>query len=193
MSLEDIEGQPSSFNTSNPQADFQRFTLRLVGLARKHLDTQLRHKIDPEDVVQSVYKSFFLRYGEGELVEHKLDELWSLLTVITLRKCADRVRYYQAERRNVNRETPNSLPDSIEPWRKAIDREPTPEEAALMAETVEQILAGLQPSDRPIIELSLQGYSTQEISKRMGRAERSVRRVRALLKSQLEQMQNGVA
>src|SRR6266542_4997008 len=47
---------------------FQRYARRLIGLARTHLDSHLRQKVDPEDVVQSVYKSFFRRL-EAEQVE----------------------------------------------------------------------------------------------------------------------------
>ena len=46
---------------------FQRFVHRLVGLARVRLGRDLRRRVDPEDVVQSAYKSFFLRYEEGKV------------------------------------------------------------------------------------------------------------------------------
>ena len=59
----------------------------------------------------------------------------------------------------------------------------------MMAETVERLLADVAPAERPIIELSLQGYSTQEVSERLRRAERSVRRLRERLRKQLKRMQ----
>ena len=71
----------------------------------------------------------------------------------------------------------------------AAGREPTPEEAMVLAETVEQVLRDLDEHELPIIELSLQGYSTQEISERLGRAERSVRRLRERVKLQLSRWQ----
>jgi RNA polymerase sigma-70 factor (ECF subfamily) len=163
---------------------FERFTRRLIGLAHHHLDAQLRHKIDPEDIVQSAYKSFFLRYGEGALAAEGWDGLWGLLTIITLRKCADRVRYHRAERRDVSREAAAG----DEPWRDAAGREPTPEQAAALAETVENLLGGLDPDGRSVVEMSLQGYSTQEISDQLGRAERSVRRLRERVRKQLERV-----
>jgi RNA polymerase sigma-70 factor (ECF subfamily) len=167
------------------RALFERFTRRLIGLARSQLDARLRHKIDPEDVVQSAYKSFFLRYGEGALAAEGWDGLWGLLTRITLRKCADRIRYHRAGCRNLSREAR----DDNEPWRDAVGREPTPEEAALLTETVEHLLSGLDSEERGIVELSLQGYSTQEISEALGRAERSVRRLRERVRKQLERLQ----
>lgn len=173
------------------RALFERFTRRLIGLARVHLDTRLHHKIEPEDVVQSAYKSFFLRYGEGALATEGWDGLWGLLTIITLRKCADRVRYFKAECRDIAREAgaPDGAEDS-EPWRSSVGHEPTPEQAIVLAETVELLLRGLDADERAIVELSLQGYSTQEISVRLGRAERSVRRLRERVRRHLERFRD---
>jgi RNA polymerase sigma-70 factor (ECF subfamily) len=169
---------------------FARFSHRLIGLARAHLDARLRHKVDPEDIVQSAYKSFFFRYGAGALASEGWDGLWGLLTRITLRKCADRARYYRAECRDVAREAAAPAgADDTEPWRDAAGREPTPEQAALLAETVEHLMRGLGGDERSIVELSLQGYSTQEISERLGRAERSVRRLRERVRKHLERLQ----
>jgi RNA polymerase sigma-70 factor, ECF subfamily len=169
---------------------FQRFVSKLVRLARRQFDAALRRKVDPEDVVQSAYKSFFLRYGAGKLEVHDWDNLWGLLTVITLRKCLDRVEYHRAECRDVQREAaaqPGTA--GAEPWWEAVAREPRPEEAAVLAETVELLLRGLDEEERQILEMSLQGYTTQEISKRLGRPERSVRRLRQRVKKQLERLQ----
>ena len=40
---------------------FHRFAARLIALARTRLDSRVRQKVDPEDVVQSVFRSFFIR------------------------------------------------------------------------------------------------------------------------------------
>ena len=76
---------------------FQCFVTRLVGLARERLGRDLRRRVDPEEVVQSAYESVFLRYGAGKLEVRDWSSLWSLLTVITLRKCVDRVDYHRAQ------------------------------------------------------------------------------------------------
>ena len=162
---------------------FERFVRQLVELACNQFDAVLRRKVDPEDVVQSAYKSFFLRYGAGKLEIRDWDNLWALLTVITLRKCLDRVEYHRAERRDVYREA------APPPWWEAVAREPTPQEAAVLAETVEHLLRGLEEEERPILELSLQGYTTREISAQLGRPERSVRRLRERVKKRLQRLQ----
>jgi RNA polymerase sigma-70 factor (ECF subfamily) len=79
---------------------FRRFAHRLIGLARQHLDTRVRVKEDPEDVVQSVYKSFFVRLEKDQFEIASWDDLWSLLTIITVCKCADRRDYFRAQRRD---------------------------------------------------------------------------------------------
>src|SRR5262249_28857411 len=148
---------------------------RLIGLARSQVDTALRHKVEVEDVVQSVFKSFFRRQAEEPFALGGWDNLWSLLTVITLRKCAKREDFFRAERRDARREVHLGPPPGEDrPLWEAIDREPTPDEAAVLTETVEQVLRGFDLEDRAIIELSLQGYTFPEIGVQLKRAERSV-------------------
>ncbi len=149
-------------------------------------------KVDPEDVVQSAYKSFFIRQREGELDVGTWDGLWGTLTMITLRKCADRAAYYRAEKRDVTRETtPSPVTDSAPAVvEMALDREPLPDEAAALAETVEALFRSIDdPDERAILELSLQGHTATEISEQLGRAERSVRRLREHIRKRLERMQ----
>ena len=163
---------------------FERFTHQLVALARRRLDERLTGKVDPEDVVQSAYKSFFVKQRAGHLDVGNWNSLWGLLAMITLRKVADRAAYFQASKRDAGRE--------LSPGREvALDREPTPHEAVVLTETVESLLGELDADERPILELSLQGHSASEISEQLGRAERSVRRLRERVRKRLERMQSG--
>src|SRR5499427_1512169 len=168
---------------------FGRFTHQLIALALRNIDTGLRHKVDPEDVVQSAYKSFFFRYGAGNLEVVNWNSLWGLLTLITVRKCSERAAYHRAERRNAAREVSPPAGEEAAAWLEPFGREPTPLEAAVLNETVEQLLAGLDEEERPVLELSLQGYTTREISERLGRAERTVRLLREGVRHRLERMQ----
>jgi RNA polymerase sigma-70 factor (ECF subfamily) len=168
---------------------FARFTHQLIALALRHIDGGLRHKVEPEDVVQSVYKSFFFRYGAGNLELVNWNSLWGLLTLITVRKCAERATYHRAERRDAAREVSPPRGDEAAPWLDPLGREPTPLEAAVLSETIEHLLAGLDEDERPILELSLQGYTTREISERLGRAERTVRLLREGVRHRLERLQ----
>src|SRR5262249_31910176 len=57
---------------------------------------------------------------------------------------------------------------------EAIDREPTPLEAAVFDETVEQMMSRLTARGRTIIELSLQGYTVPDISTQLDCSECTV-------------------
>jgi RNA polymerase sigma-70 factor (ECF subfamily) len=168
---------------------FGRFTHQLITHAQRHIGAGLRHKVDPEDVVQSAYKSFFARYSAGNLDLVNWNSLWGLLTLITVRKCAERTAYHRAARRDTAREARPAQDDEAAPWLEPLGREPTPLEAAVLGETIQQLLAGLDEDERPVLELSLQGFSTREISDRLGRAERTVRLLREGIRHRLERMQ----
>jgi RNA polymerase sigma-70 factor (ECF subfamily) len=169
---------------------FARFAHQLIALALQHIGAGLRHKVDPEDVVQSVYKSFFVRYGDGNLDLVGWNSLWGLLTLITVRKCAERAAYHRAACRDAAREVSPLPGEEAAPWLEPLGREPTPLEAAVLSETVERLFAGLDEEERPVLELSLQGYTTREISERLGRAERTVRLLREGIRHRLERMKD---
>jgi RNA polymerase sigma-70 factor, ECF subfamily len=163
---------------------FQRYAQRLVALTRRQFEKRLAHRIDPEDVVQSAFKSFFVRHRDGRVQVQTWNNLWGLLTIITLRKCADRVEYLRAGRRDVAREV--AAPGGeAQPWEVAPDREPSAHEAAVLAETVERLFRALDEDARPVLELSLQGYSAAEIGLRLGRALRTVHRLRERVQKHL--------
>jgi RNA polymerase sigma-70 factor (ECF subfamily) len=168
---------------------FERFAGRLIALTRRQFNQLLARKVDPEDVVQSAYKSFFVRPRAGKVEVGDWGGLWSLLTLITLRKCADRAEFFRADRRDAAREaTGPAGGDRPDPGLTALDREPRPEEAVILAETVEHLFRDVSAHERPILELSLQGYTAPEISARLGRAERSVRRLRERIRKRLERL-----
>jgi RNA polymerase sigma-70 factor (ECF subfamily) len=168
---------------------FGRFTHQLIALTRRHIDAGLRHKVDPEDVVQSTYKSFFVRFSEGTLDIVGWNSLWGLLTLITMRKCAERATYYRAKCRDAAREVSPVSAEGTATWLEPLAREPTPLEAAVLSETVDELFASLDADERPVLEMSLQGYTTREISQRQGRAERTVRLLREYIRHRLEQLQ----
>ena len=63
---------------------FDRFAQRLIGLARNRLSLQLRQKVDPEDIAQSVFKSFFRKQGQESFTIEDWNDLWGLLVTMTL-------------------------------------------------------------------------------------------------------------
>jgi RNA polymerase sigma-70 factor (ECF subfamily) len=155
---------------------FERYARRLVGLAAARLPEILRPRVDAEDVVQSVFKSFFLRQAAGHFEVANWDALWAILTVLTVRKCGHKVEYHLAVRRDARRDKAASASDSAPDFDPA-SPEPTPAEAVLLAETLEQALAGLKETHREIVLRRLQGCTIEEVSAQLGCSERTVHRV----------------
>jgi RNA polymerase sigma factor (sigma-70 family) len=169
---------------------FRRFARRLIGLAYHRLDALIRQKEDPEDVVQSVFKSFFARQTENPYTLEDWDSLWSLLARITAFKCGHRIVHFHAARRDVRRDVAAAAADSPDDW-EAAARDPTPVEAAVLIDTVESLMRELGERDRRIFSLSLQGCSDSDIAAQVPCSERTVRRVLGFVKNRLEEMRGG--
>lgn len=169
---------------------FHEFASRLVGLARTRLGDRFRQKVDPEDVVQSVYKSFFRRVADGQFELQDWDSLWTLLTVITLHKCGHQVEHYRAACRDVQREQRPIVSDAESSVRsfEALAREPQPSEAAMLTEVLEQLMSTLDERDRLILTLRLQGHSSAEIGQQVQRTERTVNLVLERIRQRLQRM-----
>lgn len=165
---------------------FHTFSRRLIALARTRLRGVIRHKEDPEDVSDSVLKSFFRRDAEEPYELHDWDSLWALLTVITLRKCGYRTRYFRAACRDVGREA-QADEESHASW-EGIAREPSPHEAAELTDTVELLMRDLDERQRKILSLSLAGSTIVEIAAEVKRSERTVYRTLERIKDRLEEL-----
>ena len=119
QSFEDVLDRLSKGDENAATEVFTRYTGRLIGLARSRLNARLRQKEDPEDVVQSVLRSFFTRHADGQFDLEGWDSLWSLLATITLRKCGRRIERFGTAGRDVSRARggqPGSLRRSTYRW-----------------------------------------------------------------------------
>lgn len=167
---------------------FRRFGERLIALARRRLDVMLRRKVDPEDVIQSVFRSFFLRQADGAFDLGDWNSLWSLLVRITTRKCGRTAAFLKAQKRNVRRESspPESDGSTFQAFEAAAP-DPTPEEAAMIAETLKDLMSGLSEKHQEMLVLRLQGHTFEEISRQVGMSERTVQRVLGSVRESLEE------
>jgi RNA polymerase sigma-70 factor, ECF subfamily len=168
-----------------------RFTIQLVSLARRQLADRICQKTSPEDAVQSAFKSFFKRLRRGKFDFDSWDGLWSLLALITVRKCSARRAHFLSARRDVRRETPLSTTfvDGDSPF-IPVSREPRPEEVLVLTELVAQLLHGSNEAEQQIVQLRLQGFTTTEICQMLGRADRTVRRVLARVRRKAMRLTN---
>lgn len=182
--LSSMTGIPTK---SFADAVFNRYAERLMRVAANRLSPRLQAKVSPEDVVQSAFKSFFRRQSEFHFDDEQADGLWGLLVVITLRKCAKWSDVFGAAKRDVRHELfLHGADSSVGQWHKLISQEPAPEEAAMLAEMVEWLMSRLEPRQRQIISLRMQGYELEEIAQQVQSSRRTVCRVIAEAKSRLQ-------
>jgi tRNA A-37 threonylcarbamoyl transferase component Bud32/DNA-directed RNA polymerase specialized sigma24 family protein len=156
---------------------FGRYFHRLTALARSRVAPRLAQRTDPEDIVLSVYRSFFVDARAGRFALGRGGDLWRLLAAITKRKLLRQVRAQNADRRAVDVEIPLKCVDERHLTARA--HEPTPEEALALADELEEILSRLDAFGCRVLELRLQGLQLTEIAQDTGRSERSVRRALA--------------
>jgi len=83
---------------------FSRYVKRLISLVRKRVSGKLQRRIDPEDVIQSAYRSFFVSARDDRYVLSRAGDLWRLLAAIALNKLHRQVERHTAQRRNISSE-----------------------------------------------------------------------------------------
>ncbi len=164
---------------------YLRYAQRLHGLARKQSGQDLQTRLDPEDIVQSVFRTFFRRAKEGHYEVPDGEELWKLFLVIGLHKIRDAAVYHRAARRDVSRTT--GMADG---GTSGHDRASTNAEAeATLRMVIDDILLQLSASQRDIVVRRLQGSQVSEIADETKRSRRTVERTlqkfRDLLRTQI--------
>ena len=55
----------------------------------------MARRLDPEDILQSVFRSFFVGLREERWTADEIDDLWRLLAGITLNKLGEKVRFHR--------------------------------------------------------------------------------------------------
>lgn len=165
---------------------FRRYIHRLAALARRHLFARARPVVDSEDVALSALNSFLVRPEASHDLEDA-ESLWRYLAAITLYKCRKWNRHFSTQKRGGDtRQVPWPSPsnDSDLTW-EPVDVALTPADGAVMAETIEKLLADLEPNARTMCQLRLEGYQVQEIAARMNYTEEWVCRKLRLVKDRL--------
>jgi RNA polymerase sigma-70 factor (ECF subfamily) len=155
---------------------FDRYADRLVAVARRHINHRLARRLDPEDVVQSVFRTFFRRARSGELNVYDPDRLCALLARITINKSIDQINYHKAAKRNLNLDADSG---SVEQdlVAQVLDREPSPEAVNMFLDQLEHFLGQLGPDERQVLEMRMQGYTVEEIARKLGTYDRKVYRI----------------
>src|SRR4029077_1781766 len=82
---------------------YLRYAERLLALAASQSSADLSPRVDPEDIVQSVFRTFFRRASLGHYTVPDGEEIWKLLLVIALNKVRSVGAFHRAAKRDVRR------------------------------------------------------------------------------------------
>jgi DNA-directed RNA polymerase specialized sigma24 family protein len=169
---------------------WERYYPRLMGLARQRLQDASRHVVDEEDAALSAFDSFCRRAEQGQFPDLKdRDGLWTLLAVLTARKAADLVKHQHRQKRGGGQVHGDSALRSADGDSSAggfdglEGDDPTPEEAAILAEEVENLLGRLrEPALRQVAVWKLEGHSNADIAQRQGCSLATIERRLAIIR-----------
>ncbi len=150
---------------------YQRYAHRLRALAQSRQSRDLAARLDPEDIVQSVFGSFFRGVYRGAYDVPAGEVLWHLLLVITVNKVREKGLFHRAAKRDVRHTAGDEQIDQfVDPWQS------DSQAYAFLKMTVEEALSQLPAHHKQAIELRLQGHEVAEIARLTGRSKRSVER-----------------
>lgn len=165
---------------------FHRYRNRLCAFVRSRFSRRLAGQLEPEDVVQSAFRSFFTRTREGAYQFPREGDLWRLLVAITFHKLKHQADHHAAEKRDLARHCTFSPTGSTILGARLASRDPTPSANAAFEETLAQLFDGLEPIQKRIVELRLQGFHIEEIADDIQRSERTVRRCLEQVKARFD-------
>ncbi len=172
---------------------WQHYYERLVRAARLRLKGAHRGMGDEEDVVVSVFESFYRAAQDGRFPDlSSRDDMWRLLLRMSARKVIDRRRHELRKRRGgeqtlVSLNAPNANVDDRQ-LIEVIGNEPTPEMVAMMTESFEKLIQHLGVGQlREIAVGRMEGYSNAELAERMKCSERTIERRLCLIREKCQQ------
>lgn len=163
---------------------------RLIRNVRKHLRDQNRGVSDEEDIVVSVFESFYRAAQAGRFPEMSgRDDLWRLLLKMSARKLVDKRRRDRRQRRGSGKPVFSlQAAGQDQAVMEVIGDEPTPEMVLTMAESVERLLSHLGDGQlREIAVGKMEGLSNAELATRLACSERTIERRLHLIRETCQQ------
>jgi RNA polymerase sigma-70 factor (ECF subfamily) len=163
---------------------FVLYARRLTRLAEEHLSRKLVGREDGEDVIQSVFRTFFRRNAAGEFHIGSSEKLWNLLVQITVRKARSRGRFHTAACRDITAEHVNAETALFQVFAEG----PGPDEAAELVDLIDTLLRGLPTLYAHILELRMQGHVVADIAQSLKLSRQTVYRALELLQQRLTRL-----
>ncbi|MBS0264280.1 MAG: helix-turn-helix domain-containing protein [Planctomycetes bacterium] len=164
---------------------YLRYAKRLHSLAHKQSSAAVSRRVGPEEIVQSVFRTFFRRVKKGDYDIPAGDELWRLLLVITLNKIRRTAIFHKAQRRDVRRTT-SSDGLGIEQY---VAQETCQSDTALtiLRIVIADLIGQLPESKAEMIRMRIDGHEVDEIAATTQRSKRTVERTLQEFRQRLSQ------
>lgn len=150
---------------------YLRYAHRLRGLTRAQLSEELAGRVDVDDILQSVWGSFFQGVNAALYDVPPGKDLWRLLLVIALHKIRGQGTYHQADKRDLRRT------ESLDGAATLVQG--TEDHAALefLRLVVDEALESMPSPQKEMVQLRMEEYSVAEIAAKTGRSKRTVERL----------------
>ncbi len=165
-------------------AIYLRYAKRLQLFARSQAGKDLAVRLDPEDVVQSVFRTFFRRAAEGHYVIPDGEELWKLFLVIALNKVRRLGEFHRAAKRDVGQTTALEKVEECVSGQQQLDEQ----SYNVLQMTVDELLVDLPEVQRRMVTMRIEGHGVEQIAEVTKRAKRSVERVLQKFRSRLSEV-----
>ncbi len=159
---------------------YTRYATRLMELANRSTGDDLATRVDAEDIVQSVFRTFFRRVSDGHYLIPEGEELWKLLLVIALNKVRMIAVHHRAAKRDVSQTRSMGEQDMGEPT----------DATEVLKLTIEDILVTLPEPHREVVHARIDGYEIAEIATRVSLSRRSVERILQSFRKRLRETLN---
>jgi len=163
---------------------YRRYVNRLRALAEAKCSAHLARRVDAEDIVQSVFRMFFQGVRQGFYDVPAGEDLWKLLLVMALNKIRAKGAYHRAAKRDVRLTTSVDASDASLEGHLKHDHSPQ----VFMEIVVKEALEQLDPRQREMVELRVQGHDISEIADKTGRSKRTVERNLQEVRNKLRNM-----
>jgi RNA polymerase sigma-70 factor, ECF subfamily len=164
---------------------FDRYVEQVMKLARRRLSRTMARRVDAEDIAQSVFRTFFVRARKGQFQFEEAEDLCKILARITVHKTLRQIAYHKRAKRDTGAE---SGADTQELLLNRLAGGATPEDAAIFVDELEHLFQKLQPTERAILELRMEGYNNLEIADKLGISDRKIRRLMERVKGLAEHL-----
>ncbi len=153
---------------------YAEFHATLCRSAARLIGPRLRRRVDAEDIVQSVFRTFDRRNTAGECEFEDTSALRSYLLEITANKVRSQAQTHGAKRRNVACEV--EVEGSANVPVSTVTRL-TPAESAAIRDEIQFLTRKFSQRNLDILQLRFEGHTTPDIAELIGCSRWTVRRV----------------